>query len=68
VIIVVAVLLQMRLAEGRGGFSWLGRRGSPPVAGGAVATGAPSGAVSGGTSVPGAPGGDRPGAGDPTTT
>ena len=68
VIIVVAVLLQMRLAEGRGGFSWLGRRGSPPAAGGAVATGAPSGAVSGGTSVPGAPGGDRPGAGDPSST
>ena len=68
VIIVLAVLLQMRIAEGRGGFSWLGRRGSPPAAGGAVATGAPSGAVSGGTSVPGAPGGDRPGAGDPTST
>jgi ribose transport system permease protein len=66
VIIVLAVLLQMRLAEGRSGFSWLGRRGSPPAAGGPVATGAPSGAVSGGTSVPGAPGGARPGAGDPT--
>jgi ribose transport system permease protein len=66
VIIVLAVLLQMRLAEGRGGFSWIGRRGSPPSAGGPVATGAASGAVSGGTSVPGAPGGDRPGAGDPT--
>jgi ribose transport system permease protein len=66
VIIVLAVLLQMRLAEGRSGFSWLGRRGSPPSAGGPVATGAPSGAVSGGTSVPGAPGGDRPGAGDAT--
>jgi ribose transport system permease protein len=68
VIIVLAVLLQMRLAEGRSGFSWLGRRGSPPGAGGAVATGAPSGAVSGGTSVPGGPGGDRPGAGDPSTS
>ena len=68
VIIVLAVLLQMRLAEGGGGPSWLGRRGSPPAAGGAVTTGAPSGAVSGGTSVPGAPGGDRPGgAGTPTT-
>jgi ribose transport system permease protein len=64
-IIVLAVLLQTRLAEGRGGFPWLGRRGSPP-SGGPVATGAPSGAVSGGTSVPGAPGGDRPGAGDPS--
>jgi ribose transport system permease protein len=67
VIIVLAVLLQMRLAEGGGGPSWLGRRGSPAVAGGAAATGAPSGAVSGGTSVPGAPGGDRPGGGTPTT-
>jgi ribose transport system permease protein len=64
VIIVLAVLLQTRLAGG-GGFAWLGRRGSPPSGGPAV-TGAPSGAVSGGTSVPGAPGGDRPGAGDPT--
>jgi ribose transport system permease protein len=60
-IIVLAVLLQTRLAEGRGGFAWLGRRGSPPSAGGPVVTGAPSGAVAGGTSVPGAPGGDRPG-------
>ncbi|HET6664699.1 MAG TPA: ABC transporter permease [Acidimicrobiales bacterium] len=68
VIIVLAVLLQMRLAEGGGGPSWLGRRGSPPVAGGAVATGAPSGAVSGGTSVPGAPGGDRPGGAHTPTT
>jgi ribose transport system permease protein len=61
VIIVLAVLLQTRLAEGSGGFSWLRGRGSPPSAGGPVDTGAPSGAVSGGTSVPGAPGGDRPG-------
>jgi ribose transport system permease protein len=61
VIIVLAVLLQMRLAGGRSGFPWLGRRESPPSTGGPVATGAPSGAVSGGTSVPGAPGGDRPG-------
>jgi ribose transport system permease protein len=68
VIIVLAVLLQMRLAEGRGGLSWLGRRGSPASAGGPVATGEPSGAVSGGTSVPGAPGGDRPGAGRPTSS
>jgi ribose transport system permease protein len=57
VIIVLAVLLQMRLAAGGGGFSWLGRGGSTPSAGGPVATGAPSGAVSGGTSAPGAPGG-----------
>ena len=60
VIIVLAVLLQMRLAEGRGGFTWLGRRGSPS-SGGPVAAGSPAGAVSGGSSVPGAPGGDRPG-------
>jgi ribose transport system permease protein len=65
VIIVLAVLLQTRLAENRGGFPWLGRRGSP-TSGGPVASGAPSGAVSGGTSVPGAPGGDRPGAAPPT--
>jgi ribose transport system permease protein len=57
VIIVLAVLLQNRLAAGTGGFSWLGRGGSTPSAGGPVATGAPSGAVSGGTSAPGAPGG-----------
>jgi ribose transport system permease protein len=61
VIIVLAVLLQMRLAGGAGGFAWLGKRGSPS-SGGPVATGSPAGAVSGGTSVPGAPGGDRPGA------
>jgi ribose transport system permease protein len=60
VIIVLAVLLQMRLAEGRGGFTWLGRRGSPS-SGGPVAAGSPAGAVSGGSSVPSAPGGDRPG-------
>ena len=61
VIIVIAVLLQMRLAEGRGGIARLGRQGGAS-SGGARATGAPSGAVSGGSSVPGAPGGDRPGA------
>lgn len=63
VIIVLAVLLQMRLAEG-GSF---GRRSrSAPgesSSGGPVAGGAPAGAVSGGSSVPGAPGGDRPGTG-----
>jgi ribose transport system permease protein len=67
VIIVLAVLLQTRLAEGRGGIPWLGRRGSPPSAGGPASTGAASGDVSGGTSVPGAPGGDRPG-GSATTS
>jgi ribose transport system permease protein len=67
VIIVLAVLLQMRLAAGRGAFPWLRRRGDQPSPGGPVTSGAPSGSVSGGTSVPGAPGGDRPGTGDPTT-
>ncbi|WP_116452968.1 ABC transporter permease [Blastococcus litoris] len=61
VIIVLAVLLQMRLAEGRGGFPWLGGRSSPTSSGEGGPTGAPSGAVSGGSAVPGAPGGDRPG-------
>ncbi|MGY2067796.1 ABC transporter permease [Blastococcus sp. SYSU DS0619] len=66
VIIVLAVLLQMRLAEGRGGSSWLHRLRSgrgESSSGGPVAGGTPAGAVAGGTSVPGAPGGDRPGAG-----
>jgi ribose transport system permease protein len=64
VIIVLAVLLQTRLAEGSGGFARF-RRGSP--SGGPVSTGAASGDVSGGTSVPGAPGGDRPGGSTDTT-
>ncbi|MGY1723542.1 ABC transporter permease [Blastococcus sp. SYSU DS0533] len=67
VIIVVAVLLQTRLAEGRGGGSgWLSRLRSgrgESSSGGPVAGGTPAGAVAGGTSVPGAPGGDRPGTG-----
>jgi ribose transport system permease protein len=66
VIIVLAVLLQTRLAEGGGPGSWFGRRRSPASAGGPVSTGAASGDVSGGTSVPGAPGGDRPGGQAPT--
>jgi ribose transport system permease protein len=64
VIIVAAVLLQMRLAEreGRPRARWL------PGGGGASAPGGPAGAVSGGSSTPGAPAGDRPGgAGDLTT-
>jgi ribose transport system permease protein len=61
VIIVLAVLLQTRLAEGGGPGSWFGRRRSPASAGGPASTGAASGDVSGGTSVPGAPGGNRPG-------
>jgi ribose transport system permease protein len=64
VIIVLAVLLQMRLAEreGKPRARWL------PGGGGASAPSGPAGAVSGGSSVPGAPGGDRPGGpGTPTT-
>jgi ribose transport system permease protein len=63
-IIVAAVLLQMRLAEreGKPRARWL------PGGGGASAPGGPAGAVSGGSSIPGAPAGDRPGgAGTPMT-
>jgi ribose transport system permease protein len=59
VIIVLAVLLQQRLATG--GFRF--RR--PPTGapgGGAVLQGTPAGAVSGGTGTEGGPGGARPGA------
>jgi ribose transport system permease protein len=66
VIIVLAVLLQMRLAQGRGGFSWL-RRSGTSSSGGPVASGAPAGAVSGGSSAPGGPAGDRPGDDTPRT-
>jgi ribose transport system permease protein len=61
VIIVLAVLLQMRLAEreGKPRARWL------PGGGGASAPGGPAGAVSGGSATPG---GARPGGGtDPTT-
>ncbi|MGY1822752.1 ABC transporter permease [Geodermatophilus sp. SYSU D00079] len=58
VIIVVAVLLQMRLATGS--FS-LGRLGRGSGSGSATTAGAPSGTLSGG-SVPGGPGGTPPGA------
>jgi ribose transport system permease protein len=66
VIIVLAVLLQQRLATG--GFRF--RR--PPTGapgGGAVLQGTPAGAVSGGTGTEGGPGGARPGANEdvPTT-
>ena len=57
VIIVLAVLLQQRLATG--GFSFR-RPSSGGSAGGPVLTGAPSGAVSGGTTGDGGPGGTRP--------
>jgi ribose transport system permease protein len=64
VIIVLAVLLQMRLAEreGKPRARWL------PGGGGASATGGPAGAVSGGSSTPGGPAGDRPGGAVDTTT
>jgi ribose transport system permease protein len=61
VIIVLAVLLQQRVATG--GFSF--RRapgGGGTTTGAPVVQGSPAGAVSGGTSEPGAPGGARPGA------
>ncbi|MCA0146706.1 ABC transporter permease [Blastococcus sp. LR1] len=58
VIIVLAVLLQMRLAGGEG----RGRRATAPAAGG------PGGVTSGAGSVPGSPAGGRQGgASDPTT-
>jgi ribose transport system permease protein len=63
VIIVLAVLLQMRLAEreGRPRARWL-------PGGGVSAPGGPAGAVGGGSATPGAPAGARPGgAGEPTT-
>jgi ribose transport system permease protein len=56
VIIVVAVLLQMRLATGSFSLGRLGRGSGPTSA----TAGAPAGAVSGG-SVPGGPGGTPPG-------
>jgi ribose transport system permease protein len=58
VIIVVAVLLQQRLATGSFTFR---RPGDQVSAGGALVQGSPAGAVSGGTSDPGGPGGARPG-------
>jgi ribose transport system permease protein len=58
VIIVVAVLLQQRLATGSFTFR---RPGDQASAGGALVQGSPAGAVSGGTSDPGGPGGARPG-------
>jgi ribose transport system permease protein len=56
VIIVLAVLLQMRLADRDPRSS----AGKSAVAG--PAPGSPSGAAGGGSAVPGAPAGDRPGA------
>ncbi|RBY91000.1 ABC transporter permease [Blastococcus sp. TF02A-30] len=60
VIIVLAVLLQQRLATG--GFSFARSGGGGARGGAPVVQGSPAGAVSGGTSEPGGPGGARPGA------
>ncbi|RBY76224.1 ABC transporter permease [Blastococcus sp. TF02-09] len=60
VIIVLAVLLQQRVATG--GFRFRRSDGGAASSGGGVVQGAPAGAVSGGTSEPGGPGGARPGA------
>ena len=57
VIIVLAVLLQMRLATGEG----FGRRGRSGPAAGLSAPGGPGGATGGGSAVPGGPAGARPG-------
>src|SRR5688500_18444309 len=56
VIIVLAVLLQMRLATGEG----FGRRARSGPAAGVSAPGGPGGAAGGGSAVPGAPAGARP--------
>jgi ribose transport system permease protein len=61
VIIVLAVLLQQRLATGGLNFRRPGGGGGA-APGGGVVQGSPAGAVSGGTSEPGGPGGARPGA------
>jgi ribose transport system permease protein len=60
VIIILAVLLQQRLATG--GLNVRRRRGGAGTSGQAVLQGSPAGSVSGGTSEPGGPGGTRPGA------
>jgi ribose transport system permease protein len=59
VIIVLAVLLQQRLATG--GFRFRRPPTGAPPSGGAVVQGSPAGAVSGGTGPEGGPGGARPG-------
>ncbi|MDK3257926.1 ABC transporter permease [Blastococcus capsensis] len=59
VIIVLAVLLQQRVATG--GFSFRRSAGGVSSSGAGAAPGTPAGSVSGGTSAPGAPGGARPG-------
>jgi ribose transport system permease protein len=64
VIIVLAVLLQMRLATGEG----FGRRGRAGPAAGVSAPGGPGGAAGGGSAVPGGPAGARPGGGDEPPT
>ena len=62
VIIVLAVLLQMRLATGEGRV----RRAKPALA--ASAPGGPGGAAGGGSAIPGAPAGARPGGAGESTT
>jgi ribose transport system permease protein len=64
VIIVLAVLLQMRLATGEG----FGRRTRSGPAEGISAPGGPGGAAGGGSAVPGGPAGARPGGGDEPPT
>jgi ribose transport system permease protein len=63
VIIVLAVLLQTRIAAG-GGF---GRRTRSGPTAAVSAPGGPGGAAGGGSAIPGGPAGDRPGAGESTT-
>ncbi|MGY1620964.1 ABC transporter permease [Geodermatophilus sp. SYSU D00965] len=60
VIIVLAVLLQQRLATG--GFSFRRPTAGRPAAGTPAVAGAPAGAASGGTTADGGPGGTGPGA------
>jgi ribose transport system permease protein len=63
VIIVLAVLLQTRLAAGEG-FGRRTRSGATPAV---SAPGGPAGTTGGGSAIPGGPAGDRPGAGESTT-
>ena len=67
VIIVLAVLLQMRLANGQ--TRTRSSRSPTPAPDAGSAAGGPGGPAGGGSAVPGAPAGARPGgaAGDPTT-
>jgi ribose transport system permease protein len=65
VIIVAAVLLQQRLASGKG---WSrSPRSAATAVPAATSTGGPAGDAGGGSATPGGPAGDRPGAGAPPT-